>query len=1436
MQTRRLLIALVLACLVAFIYGITLLAPFESLASPLVRSASAPGKDGLLTPSATPSCGPGWSVVSSPNVGTRSNAFDGVSAVASNDVWAVGYSYDSSSREQALIQHWDGSAWGVVSAPQPGQSSRLKGVSALSANNVWAVGYYVGGTTRTLIEHWDGTAWTIIPSPNTGDCANYLQSVTAIAANDVWAVGYYLLCDNTPQTLTMHWDGTSWTVITSPNIGTLANRLTGVAAISSGDVWAVGMYNQGSDDVIPLGLHWNGTNWSSVPMPGRTGFADNILGVAAVSSNDVWAVGYSFNDQGATRSLIEHWNGTSWSIVTTPNPGSDKLRGVSARAANDVWAVGDSNNQTLTLHWDGTQWVVVPSANVGPTFLNAVDIVSANDVWAVGLYSIGANTSKTFTERFAGPLCVTATPVATFTPDRSATVTPTATPGCGANWNIVPSPNNNSAQNNYLNDVASLAANDAWAVGGYSGGTDGAHTLAQHWDGVSWSIVASPSPGQGSELDGIATVAPNDVWAVGSYTGATQTLTLIEHWDGTEWAIIPSPNVGEYANSLSSVTAISANDIWAVGQYRLSNTATQTLTLHWDGVSWSVVASPNVGSQSNTLTGVSAVSANDVWAVGWYRGGVDSTLPLTMKWNGTAWNIVSVPVLGEHNAELYGVSALSAGDAWAVGYSFNGNLIRTLILHWDGSAWSRDASPNPGTDFDFNRLNAVDARASNDVWAVGFYEGGSTWRTLILHWDGSSWYVVPSPNASPDDNSFNGVDAAPGGVWAVGLKEVGSNILQTQVQRYDNLCPTVTASPVSTSTTPTRTSTSVATATAAPTCTAWGVVPNANPATNGNRLRGVEAISANDVWAVGNTITNNRSQTYIEHWNGSAWSLVPSPNVGTGFNYLQAISGLSANDIWAAGVWANEGEPYHPLIIHWDGVSWQVSTAPTPGTGDNELYAIDAIGPNDVWAVGQWRNGSVDPFQTLFLHWDGTAWSQVTGANPGSVSNQLFDVSGSSANDVWASGLMYDGNRTSPLIEHWDGVQWTVVSVPPVGTGVNSINAVEAIAPSDAWAVGYFYDPGTTIYKTLTLHWNGTQWSVVASPSVGDYDNTLEGVVALAPDDVWAVGSYGSNCTDFCQFTLAMHWDGTAWSIVSSGNVPTGNNFLEAVDAASTSDLWAVGRYFDNHVARALSLHYTSGCATPTATPVATSAATNTPASTSTSVATSTNVAGTPTRQATATACAIQFTDVPQGSTFYTFVRCLACRGILGGYSDGTFRPNNDITRGQISKIVANSAGFTEPVSGQTFEDVPPSSTFYPYVERMAARGIIGGYSCGGAGEPCGVGNRPYFRPNANATRGQISKIVSEAANFNDPQTGQTFEDVAVGSTFHLWIERLASRGIMGGYACGGVGEPCGAGNRPYFRPNNNATRGQVSKIVTNTFFPGCSTSVKASFLRGRDR
>jgi hypothetical protein len=246
----------------------------------------------------------------------------------------------------------------------------------------------------------------------------------------------------------------------------------------------------------------------------------------------------------------------------------------------------------------------------------------------------------------------------------------------------------------------------------------------------------------------------------------------------------------------------------------------------------------------------------------------------------------------------------------------------------------------------------------------------------------------------------------------------------------------------------------------------------------------------------------------------------------------------------------------------------------------------------------------------------------------------------------------------------------------------------------------------------------------------------------------------------------------------------------------------------------------------PCATPVpGTPTSTNTPVVTAISTSTDTPLVTATAPVSTPTACPVQFIDVPEGSTFYPYIRCLACRGIVSGYADGTFRPQDNVTRGQLSKIVSNSADFQEPPGAQQFEDVAVGSTFYDFVWRLASRGYISGYPCGGPGEPCGPTNLPYFRPNSNATRGQISKIVSNVAGFIDPPGAQLFEDVLPGSTFYDFIQRLASRGIINGYPCGGSGEPCGPNNLPYFRPNDNATRGQTSKIDANTFFPGCALS-----------
>lgn len=190
-----------------------------------------------------------------------------------------------------------------------------------------------------------------------------------------------------------------------------------------------------------------------------------------------------------------------------------------------------------------------------------------------------------------------------------------------------------------------------------------------------------------------------------------------------------------------------------------------------------------------------------------------------------------------------------------------------------------------------------------------------------------------------------------------------------------------------------------------------------------------------------------------------------------------------------------------------------------------------------------------------------------------------------------------------------------------------------------------------------------------------------------------------------------------------------------------------------------------------------------------------------------------RYYDVCPGDWFYPHIMSLTGAGAISGYSDGTFRPNNDITRGQIMKVVVLATGLTAPLpTTHTFADVPTTHTFFQWVEIGVANGVAGGYQCGGVSEPCDAQARPYFRPAANVNRGQLSKMVANARHWtlHEP-TNPTFEDVQSGSPYYGYVERVAEYGVIGGYECGGPGEPCPG---RYFRPLGTATRAQASKII----------------------
>jgi len=244
-----------------------------------------------------------------------------------------------------------------------------------------------------------------------------------------------------------------------------------------------------------------------------------------------------------------------------------------------------------------------------------------------------------------------------------------------------------SANFQHISQLNFVSAQEGWAISTASPTTpvllktmDGGQTWVQVSPGsqtASWKVVSSPSMGPSFDyLNAVAVVSANDVWAVGSYQNSQGSgQTLIEHWNGTNWQVIPSPNPGATTNILGDVVAVSATNIWAVGAYQNSGDSGQTLIEHWNGTNWQIVSSSNMGTGSNGLLGVAAVSATNIWAVGMY-GEPSHSQTLIEHWNGTSWTVASSPNMGTGDSSLKRVTAVSATNLWAVGNYAN---LQTLI-------------------------------------------------------------------------------------------------------------------------------------------------------------------------------------------------------------------------------------------------------------------------------------------------------------------------------------------------------------------------------------------------------------------------------------------------------------------------------------------------------------------------------------------------------------------------------------------------------------------------------------------------------------------------------------------------------------------------------------------------------------------------------------
>jgi hypothetical protein len=333
------------------------------------------------------------------------------------------------------------SGWTVVPSPAISGEVQLSSVTTIGPANAWAVGSQATGQSiRTLILHWNGTNWARVASPNPGTQRNWLVDVSAESSSDVWASGSYENSAPGHRPLLMHWNGHQWQTVRCPNVG-YQSVLNSVVALSPSNAWAVGSTLNAFLSGRTLVEHWNGRNWTVVrsPSPVQSGLGSNLLGVTAASPTKVWAVGDVDTGAAVMGTLIERWNGVAWRAVTSPTNRSGALVDNVAARAHDAWAVGwrqvAGQTQPLALRWMGGGWVTTPtpSSSRRAGALAAVAITAQHTVWVVGNRG-----SRAYAARWG---------------DGAWTVTPTANPG--------------RIDNTFL-DIATIRGTAClWAVGSY---------------------------------------------------------------------------------------------------------------------------------------------------------------------------------------------------------------------------------------------------------------------------------------------------------------------------------------------------------------------------------------------------------------------------------------------------------------------------------------------------------------------------------------------------------------------------------------------------------------------------------------------------------------------------------------------------------------------------------------------------------------------------------------------------------------------------------------------------------------------------------------------------------------------------------------------------------------------------------------------------------
>jgi hypothetical protein len=714
----------------------------------------------------------------------------------------------------------------------------------------------------------------------------------------------------------------------------------------------------------------------------------------------------------------------------------------------------------------------------------------------------------------------------------------------GAKWSAEPTPNALVTNGRLAADSCASPASCV-AVGSYES-SSGTAALAEAWNGTSWRIQAVPVPAGGTHgaLDGVSCSAVTACTAVGQYTSSQGVrVTLAERWNGTSWSVqaTPNPAAGHFS-VLNGVSCGSATSCVAVGYYKFGSTGRALLVEGWNGTAWSIKRAgipPNAAY--SVLDGVSCAGAAACVAVGNYLdSSSDLTVTLAEVWNGSAWRITATPNPATSIVNyLLGVSCTSATSCTAVGDWIAGAgkksakrsapLAATLAEAWNGTSWVIQATRNPAGSIGIDSLDSVSCRSPASCSAVGSYSGATGGhKTLNEVWNGTSWVIQATPNPGRNYSSLAGVSCAAAACAAVGVYRDRPGTFLALALASSGTAWAVQAVP-----SPTGAVLSVldGVSCASPgACaavgfldnsvvnsvplaeswngTAWTVQRVPRPAGFGHSsLASVSCGSASSCMAVGKGYNKHSGATLAESWNGTAWAIVPTPAPPGTAGVLTGVSCASATACTAVGWYRDSSNNALPLAESWNGTAWTVQPVPSPANGFSiVLNSVSCTSSSACTAVGSYTASGASV--ALAERWNGTAWTVQAMPTGDDV---LFGVSCGSATVCIAVGNSYTFEHVGPLAEEWRHGTWHVQKTPPISGFLSSLNGVACRSAAACAAVGAYSNPAG-VAATLAEAWNGSTWSIQPTPAPrSGTGSVFAGVSPTSATSFTAVGSHLSS-------------------------------------------------------------------------------------------------------------------------------------------------------------------------------------------------------------------------------------------------------------------------------------------------------------------------------------